>query len=326
MRRSSAAVILYGPDYDDVLPQGSPVTVLIALFLIYAGSLLFVRLRNRVHLPLGRQLTDFSTFTVPLNLPAYLLSRVSTRSRLPPVQTFPQLKLLQDNWETIRDEALALYGQGHIAVKNDLPGSSFYRDNRWKSFYLKIYDLDIPSARALAPKTRALIDQVPGMNLALFAVLMPGKRLTQHHDPFAFSLRYSLGLSTPNSEKCGLMINGEHYAWRDGDGVLFDETYIHSAYNDTETPRLILMTDIDRPMKLAPVQWFYFRFARFFNSLFYIDNLDSNISGIGNRLSGTVVGYKATMKGLKKKNPRSYKLGKWALHLGLVGLIVAWAL
>ncbi len=300
--------------------------VLIAIFLTYVGSLVFVRLRNRVHLPFGRQLTDFSTFMVPFNIPAYLLSRVSTGARLPPVATFPQLKLLQDNWETIRDEALALYGQGHIAIKNDLPGSSFYKDNRWKSFYLKIYDNDIPSAKALAPKTLALIEQIPGMNLALFAVLMPGKRLTQHHDPFAFSLRYSLGLSTPNSEKCGLMVNGEHYVWRDGDSVLFDETYIHSAYNDTEIPRVILMTDVDRPMRLAPVQWLYFRFARFFNSLFYIDNLDSNISGVGNRFSSTVVNYKATMKKLKQKSPRGYRVGKWALHLGLVGLIVAWAL
>ena len=300
--------------------------VLIAIFLTYVGSLVFVRLRNRVHLPFGRQLTDFSTFMVPFNIPAYLLSRVSTGARLPPVATFPQLKLLQDNWETIRDEALALYGQGHIAIKNDLPGSSFYKDNRWKSFYLKIYDNDIPSAKALAPKTLALIEQIPGMNLALFAVLMPGKRLTQHHDPFAFSLRYSLGLSTPNSEKCGLMVNGEHYVWRDGDSVLFDETYIHSAYNDTEIPRVILMTDVDRPMRLAPVQWLYFRFARFFNSLFYIDNVDSNISGVGNRLSSTVVNYKATMKKLKQKSPRGYRVGKWALHLGLVALVVSWAL
>lgn len=299
-------------------------TVLVVLAL-YIGSLVFVRLRNRVHLPWGRQLTDFSTFMVPFNIPAYLLSRVSTASR-PPLSTFPQIKLLQDNWETIRDEALALYGQGHIAVKDDLPGSNFYKDNRWKSFYLKIYDIDLPSVQQLAPKTRALIDQVPGMNLALFAVLMPNKRLTQHHDPFAFSLRYSLGLSTPNSERCGLMINGEHYVWRDGEGVIFDETYLHSAYNDAETPRLILMTDIDRPLRWPLLQKLYYYFARFFNGLFYIDNLDPTISGIGNKLSGPVVRYKATMKTLKKKHRVGYKVGKWALHLVLVAVLVNWAL
>lgn len=300
-------------------------TVLISMFLIYVGSLAFVRLRNRAHLSWGRQLTDFSTFVVPLNIPAYLLSRVSTAAR-PPLSSFPQLKLLQDNWQTIRDEALALYGMGHIAVKSDLPASNFYKDNRWKSFYLKIYDNDIPSARQLAPKTCALIDQVPGMNLALFAVLMPGKRLTQHHDPFAFSVRYSLGLSTPNDDRCGLMVNGAPYTWRDGEGIIFDETYLHAAYNDTDVPRLILMTDIDRPLRLRFVQKFYFYFARFFNSLFYIDNLDSSLSGFGNRFSGLIVGYKARMKALKKRSPVGYKIGKWSLHLGLVALFVVWVL
>lgn len=299
--------------------------ILLTLLLVYSGSIIFLRLRNRAHLPWGRQMTDFSTFMVPFNIPAYLLSRVSTRSRVH-ISEFPELQLLQDNWQVIRDEAMALYGTGHIATKNDLPGSNFYRDNRWKSFYLKIYDNNLPSAWALAPKTRALIEQVPNMNLALFAVLMPGKKLSQHHDPFAFTLRYSLGLSTPNSDACGLMVNGEPYRWQDGDSIIFDETYLHSAYNDTEQPRIILMTDIDRPLRSRVLQKLYFYFARFFNGLFYIDNVDSNLSGVGNRMSAYVVRYKSYMKELKKRHPVGYRIGKWVVHLELVALIVLWAL
>jgi len=301
------------------------VTILLVLFGMYAASLAFVRLRNKVHLSWGRQLTDFSTFMVPFNIPAYLLSRAPLSARMP-VSTFPNLQILQDNWEVIREEALTLYNGGQIAVKDDLPGSSFYKDNRWKSFYLKIYDIDLPSAWDLAPKTRALIEQVPGMNLALFAVLMPGKKLGQHHDPFAFSLRYSLGLSTPNSEQCGLMVNGEEYQWKDGEGIIFDETYIHAAHNDTAIPRIILMTDIDRPMHLSWVQRLYFHFGRFFNGLFYIDNVDSSKSGIGNRMSRPVIRYKTTMKGLKHRHRRAYLIGKWAVHLGLVYLLILWML
>lgn len=300
-------------------------TVLLVLLAIYLGSLVFLRLRNKAHLSWGRQLTDFSTFMVPFNIPAYLLSRVSTKSHLQ-ISEFPQLQLLQDNWQVIRDEALALHGQGHIGIKGDLPGSSFYRDGRWTSFYLKIYDNDLPSAKALAPKTRALVDQVPGMNLALFAVLNPGKSLSRHHDPFALTVRYSLGLSTPNDKGCGLVVNGEDYTWRDGDSIIFDETYLHSAYNNTDRPRVILMTDIDRPLHIAWVQKLYFYFARFFNSLFYIDNVDSSISGVGNRFSAYVVRYKQYMKGLKTRHRTGYKIGKWTLHLGLVGLIVVWVL
>jgi beta-hydroxylase len=266
-------------------------TVLLTLLAVYGGSIAFLRLRNSAHLSWGRQMTDFSTFMVPFNIPAYLLSRLPTTARLP-LSAFPQLHLLEDNWQTIRDEALNLYGSGHIAAKDDLPGSNFYRDNRWKSFYLKVYDNELPSAWALAPKTRALIEQVPGMNLALFAVLMPGKKLSRHHDPFAFTLRYSLGLSTPNSEGCGLMVNGEPYQWKDGESIIFDETYLHEAYN----------------------------------GLFYIDNVDSSLSGAGNRLSAYVVRYKAYMAGLKYRFPFGYRVGKWSLHLALVLLIVRWAL
>jgi beta-hydroxylase len=77
------------------------VTVLLVLLSIYLRSLLFVRLPNRAHLAISE---------------------------------FPQLQLLQDNWQTIRDEALALHEQSRIAAKNDLPASSFYRGGRWTSF------------------------------------------------------------------------------------------------------------------------------------------------------------------------------------------------
>ncbi|HBC17624.1 MAG TPA: aspartyl/asparaginyl beta-hydroxylase domain-containing protein, partial [Alcanivorax sp.] len=73
-------------------------------------------------------------------------------------------------------------------------------------------------------KTMALLDQLPSMNIALFAVLMPGKKLNRHHDPFAYTLRYSMGLSTPNDEGCGLTVNEDDYIWRDGDSIIFDET------------------------------------------------------------------------------------------------------
>lgn len=298
--------------------------VIAAVLLAYASCILFVRHRSSVTFPLGRQLTDFSTFMVPFNLPAYLLSRVPTTPRIG-AEHFPELRLIQDNWEVIRDEALALYEHGHIAAKDDLPASSFYKNGRWKSFYLKLYDSDIPSARALAPSTMALLDKTPSINIALFAMLMPGKKLSNHHDPFAYTLRYSLGLSTPNSEECALIIDGEHYTWRDGESIIFDETYFHSAHNRTDVPRIILMTDVDRPLRLKWVQRTYFLFGRFFNSLFAIDNLDSQLSGIGNRLGKGVLAYSALLKRIKRSNRSLYIVGKWVILLGLLGAI-AWSL
>ncbi|MBD1573108.1 aspartyl/asparaginyl beta-hydroxylase domain-containing protein [Vibrio sp. S17_S38] len=273
--------------------------------LIYVLSIVFIRIRNRDRLKFSRQLSDFSTFMVPFNIPIYLLSKVP-RTPFVDRKHFPELDILQNNWELIRDEALALYENGHIAIKNDLPSSSFYKDNRWTSFYLKVYDCDISSARELAPKTMELIDQVPGMNLALFACLNPGKKLGKHHDPFALSLRYSLGLNTPNSKDCAISVDGQWRTWNDGESILFDETYAHHTHNDSDTPRIILMSDIDRPLKSKTVQKMYYYFSKFFNSLFFVDNIDASKSGIGNKITPLHGKYMAYIKKIKKWNKPVY--------------------
>jgi len=294
-------------------------SIIVTIAFLYVASIVFVRLRNDVSFDLKRQLSDFSTFMVPFNIPAYLLSRVPTTAFLEK-KYFPEVGVLEENWELIRDEALALYEHGHIAIKDDLPASSFYKNDRWTSFYLKVYDGDIPSARELAPKTLELIDQVPGMNLALFACLNPGKKLNNHHDPFAYTVRYSLALSTPNSDEAGLVVNGDDYNWTDGEGVLFDETYFHSAYNRSEVPRIILMTDIDRPLSSKFIQKLYFEFGRFFNSLFAVDNIDSSKTGLGNKLGKYLNSYKAALKRFKRWNKPLYV----ACKLLVMFVLLAW--
>ena len=83
----------------------------------------------------------------------------------------------------------------------------------------------------------------------MFAELPPGGKLNKHRDPYAGSLRYHLGLITPNDDRCFIEVNGEGYSWRDGEGVLFDETYIHWAQNNSDVNRIILLCDIERPMR-----------------------------------------------------------------------------
>lgn len=290
------------------------------LIAAYILCIIFIRIRNKVTFPLIRQLSDFSTFMVPFNIPAYLLSKVPLTPILS-AEHFPEIKIIEDNWQDIRDEALALYENGYINAKDDLPASSFYKNNRWTSFYLKSYDNNIPSAYELAPKTMALINQVPSMHLALFACLNPKKKINNHHDPFAFTVRYSLGLSTPNSDLSGIIINGDDHKWADGESIIFDETYLHNAYNDSDKPRIILMTDLERPLRLKILQYFYFLFGRFFNGLFAIDNVDASKSGIGNKFGYYLNIFKASMKRFKRWNKPLYITTKLLITILILTLI-----
>ena len=294
--------------------------IILTVLAIYLLSIVFIRIRNKDKFSLTRQFSDFSTFMVIFNLPAYLLSKVPIQP-FTDIKHFSDLQILEDNWEVIRDEAMALYNSGHIDVGEDLPASGFYKNGRWKSFYLKSYNNEIPSAYELAPKTMALIDQVPSMRMALFAALMPGKDLKKHHDPFAFTLRYSLGLSTPNSEDCCLVVDGNDLPWHDGKSYIFDETYMHSTYNNSDKMRIILMTDVDRPLHSKIVEKIYYYFAAFFNRLFAVDNVDSKYSGIGNKLGKGILAYSAMLKKFKQKNKPLYVLCKITVTFSVLGFI-----
>lgn len=227
------------------------------LFILYAlaGSAVYVHFRGRERLRFARQILDHSTFIAPYNVLMYAFSGVPNQPVLP-VETFPELKTLGDNWQTIRAEGLRLFDEGFIraaAQNNDWGFHSFFKSG-WKRFYLKWYDDFLPSAQQLCPETVKLLQSIPSIHGAMFAMLPPGSKLGAHRDPFAGSLRYHLGLKTPNSDNCRIFVDGVMCTWRDGEGFVFDETFIHSAENKTDQNRLILFCDVERPMRFGFMQ------------------------------------------------------------------------
>ena len=86
----------------------APRLVLLCLFALFALCVLAVHLRGRARLRFDRQLVDHSALFAPYNLLMYAFSAVPARPILER-RGFPQLDLLQANWQTIRAEALQLF-------------------------------------------------------------------------------------------------------------------------------------------------------------------------------------------------------------------------
>lgn len=294
------------------------------VLLLFAVTGTYVHLRGRVRHSIPRQLTDHSTVMAPYNTLMYAFSAVPAR---PFVDTryFPELKALQENWQAIRDEGLRLFDEGYIraaSTYNDLGFNSFFKSG-WKRFYLKWYDDFLPSARSLCPHTTALLGRIPSIHAAMFAVLPPGARLPSHRDPFAGSLRYHLGLSTPNSELCRIFVDGELYFWKDGEAVVFDETYIHRAENQTNTTRLILFCDVERPLSNPIARFINRHIGRPFARAAATQNMEGEKVGFLNKLFGFAYRIRLVGKRIKAWNRTAYYAIKWTLVCGtLIWILV----
>ncbi|MBX9363700.1 aspartyl/asparaginyl beta-hydroxylase domain-containing protein [Streptomyces sp. WAC04114] len=170
-----------------------------------------------------------------------------------PDDTFPWAVTLEKNWLDIRAELDEL-----LTRRNDLPNfqdisveqSFLTQDNQWKTYFFAGFGVNFDSNRARCPRTAALLDQVDGLQTAFFSILGPGKRLPEHRGVYKGVIRYHLGLKIPSPETaCGITVGGQTAHWREGASMVFDDTYQHSAWNETDEDRVVLFLDIVRPLK-----------------------------------------------------------------------------
>ena len=287
----------------------------LSLFIL---STAYTHFRGQVRFKAVRQLFDHTTLFAPINALMYLFSSKKNQVYLD-VQDFPELAILQENWEVIRDEVYALMDNERIRASDkydDIGFNSFFRTG-WKRFYLKWYGDYLPSALVTCPKTLALLKTIPKLNGAMFALLPKGGHLAPHRDPYAGSLRYHLGLITPNSEKCRIYVDGIAYHWKDGESVIFDETYIHSAVNESDIDRVILFCDIDRPLRSNVVAGINRMFGKIIMAASAAPNMQDDPVGVFNRSFKYLYQVRLVGKRLKKFNRHLYYAVKYALYFAL---------
>jgi beta-hydroxylase len=259
---------------DDAAPLGqhmisSPFAVLV---IVYVGSFAFLYSRFRDRLPFHKYLSNHTLWFAPLNF-LFTYPTVGRSAAVLETKSISGLDKIRDNYPLIRAEAKALFDTGVFQRPpcTDEPGFNSFEKGGYRTYRLRWFTKKCDAAAAkLCPETCAILDSIPAVRSALFTVLPPGARIGRHHDPIASSLRYHLGLLTPNSEKCALTLDGIDHPWVDGEELLFDQSYLHSAVNHTETPRVILFCDVEKTQLRAP-------FKRLADAVNYI--LVANVTG-----------------------------------------------
>jgi beta-hydroxylase len=169
-----------------------------------------------------------------------------------PNERFPWIEDIERNAHVIRDELEGLL-RDRDALPNfqDISRDQIYitQDDRWKTVFLFGYGFKSDLTTELCPRTAALMESIPGMTTAMFSILSPRKHIEAHRGPYKGVLRYHLGLIVPgDKEACRIRVGEDMRHWEEGKSMMFDDTYDHEVWNDTDDLRVVLFVDVIRPL------------------------------------------------------------------------------
>lgn len=160
---------------------------------------------------------------------------------------------LEDNHAVIRREL-----EGILEHLEQIPSfqqiskdqKSITQDDKWKTYFLYGFGYKAEQNCARCPETTKLIENIPGMKTAFFSILSPGKHIPEHRGLYKGFIRYHLGVKIPQPHtRCGIKVDGEVRHWEEGKSLIFDDTYLHEAWNNSDEIRVVLFMDILRPLQ-----------------------------------------------------------------------------
>ncbi len=169
-----------------------------------------------------------------------------------PSERFPWVLQIEEHWTVIREEVEQLL-EDHAALPNfqDISKDQIEitDDDRWNTFFLYGYGFEAKLGVQMCPRTAALMREIPGMTTAMISILSPRKHILDHRGPYKGVLRYHLGLIVPeDAEACRIRVGEDVRHWQAGKSLVFDDTYNHEVWNDTDETRVVLFVDVLRPL------------------------------------------------------------------------------
>jgi aspartyl/asparaginyl beta-hydroxylase (cupin superfamily) len=169
-----------------------------------------------------------------------------------PLERFPWVEQIEANWTVIREE-LERVLEDREALPNfqDISRDQLEitDDDRWKTYFLYGYGFQAKLGTETCPRTAALMREIPGMTTAMFSILSPRKHILDHRGPYKGVLRYHLGLIVPQEqEACRIRVGEDFRHWEEGASMIFDDTFNHEVWNDTDQTRVVLFVDVLRPL------------------------------------------------------------------------------
>lgn len=118
------------------------------------------------------------------------------------------------------------------------------KERAWKVFSFLFFSMRIPSNAALCPHTAKIVYSIPEIISCDFSYLSPHTHIMPHKGYSRMILRCHLPLIVPKGSDCGIRVGSETRRWKEGELMVFDDSFEHEAWNNSNEERVVLMFDI----------------------------------------------------------------------------------
>lgn len=159
------------------------------------------------------------------------------------------VRVLERNWRTIRDEALAVMDQktGLFVPEEE----NLREKGEWGQYTLWQQGRKVGNSCAGVPKTCSLLERFPEATgckrgQIKFSVMQPGTHVWPHTGPTNCRLRIHLGLVVPK-QGCRIRCTNQTRTWEEGKVLIFDDSFEHEVWQDADSFRLIFIVDVWHP-------------------------------------------------------------------------------
>ena len=121
----------------------------------------------------------------------------------------------------------------------------------WDAFFFYRHGSAVVENQQKCPRTASVLENLPLVRIRehapeiCFSVLTPGTHILPHHGVTNTRLVLHLPLIVPAG--CNLVVGGESHAWEKGRCVVFDDTYLHEAWNRGDSTRVVMIMDVWNP-------------------------------------------------------------------------------
>jgi aspartate beta-hydroxylase len=170
----------------------------------------------------------------------------------------PEIEILEAATSGIRAELLALLPSAagrervfHTGELEDANLRGLEEPPSWNGYYFFRHGERRVENCAACPITAATLDALPLARVrghgpeVLYSVFSPGTHLLPHRGVTNTRVVGHLPLLIP--EDCALRVGDEDHHWREGEVVLFDDTYEHEAWNRSARTRVVMIFDLWNP-------------------------------------------------------------------------------